>query len=122
MAKPVLLVVDHDEDALRSISRALNKHYRERYRILSGTSGREALKKLQQLRKQNQSVALILVNQRLADVPGVEFLEQASALCLRHITTERQQSATFRSFALMTTWSSRVILQNKTSTRWSTIY
>ena len=78
MAKPVILVVDGDKDALKIIAHDLASRYGHRYRVLKSTSGNEALETLRQLRDENEAVALILAAQRLPDMSGVEFLKQAN--------------------------------------------
>jgi CheY-like chemotaxis protein len=80
MVKPILLVVDDDREALRLIERDLRRKYGERYRVVGARSGREALDKLRQWKLGNESVALLLADQRMADMAGVEFLKQASTL------------------------------------------
>jgi thioredoxin reductase (NADPH) len=80
MVKPVLLVVDDDKEALRLIERDLRRKYGERYRVVGARSGREALDKIRQWKLGNESVALLLADQRMADMAGVEFLKQASTL------------------------------------------
>jgi thioredoxin reductase (NADPH) len=79
MAKPVIFVVDDDDDARRVIVRDLDSRYAQRYRILQAASGSDALETLRQLRDENEPVALVLSSQRLPDMNGVEFLSQAKA-------------------------------------------
>ncbi|MBD0268042.1 MAG: FAD-dependent oxidoreductase [Cyanobacteria bacterium Co-bin8] len=80
MSKPVLLTVDDDADVLQAISRDLRKQYGDRYRVLRADSGSAALDTLKKLKLQNDSVALMLVDQRMPEMNGVEFLEQALEL------------------------------------------
>jgi len=80
MAKPVLLVVDDDQKALELIVRDLEQRYRDRYRIIGQTSASEALEKLQQLKRDNEPVALLLVDQQMLKMTGAEFLKQAADL------------------------------------------
>lgn len=86
MTRAVLLAVDDDAEVLRSIERDLKKRYAERYRILAASSGREALKVLERLRKRNEPVALLLSDHRMPLMTGVEFLAQA----MRHYPTARR--------------------------------
>ena len=60
MAKPVLLAVDDDREVLGAVERDLRRRYADRYRILTATSGAEALEAIRQLRKRAGSVALFL--------------------------------------------------------------
>ena len=81
MSKPVLFIVDDDEETLQILKRDLERKYGDRYRVLAAQSGREALEKLRQLNLKNEPVALLLVDQRMPQMNGVEVLEQAAALC-----------------------------------------
>ena len=80
MAKPVIMTVDDDPEVLRAISRDLQKEYGDKFRVLRADSGATALVALQQVKLSNQSVALFLVDQRMPQMSGVEFLEQALEL------------------------------------------
>ncbi len=80
-SKPVILTVDDDREVLSAIERDLRRRYADRYRILTATSGREALETLAQLRKKAGAVALLLVDQRMPGMTGIEFLREARPLC-----------------------------------------
>lgn len=80
MAKPVLLTVDDDPEVLRAVERDLRREYGNRFRILRAASGDAALDALRQLKQRNDPVALMLVDQRMPKMTGVEFIEQANAL------------------------------------------
>src|SRR6266403_1570386 len=74
MAKPVLMAVDDDAEVLRAVERDLRNRYAEHYRIVRANSGGTALQALQSLRKRNEPVALFLVDQRMPEMSGVEFI------------------------------------------------
>ena len=80
MPKPVLLTVDDDPEVLRAVERDLRKRYAERYRIVRADSGASALQSLQTLKKRHEAVALLLVDQRMPEMSGVEFLNKALAI------------------------------------------
>jgi len=80
MAKPVLMTVDDDAEVLRAVERDLRRRYAERYRVMRADSGAAALHALGGLQKRNDSVALLLVDQRMPEMNGVEFLGQAMAI------------------------------------------
>src|SRR6202030_4305364 len=80
MPKPVLMTVDDDPEVLRAVERDLRKKYADRYRIVRADSGASALQSLQTLKKRNEAVALLLVDQRMPEMSGVEFLNQAIAI------------------------------------------
>ena len=79
MPKPVLMTVDDDPEVLRAVERDLRKKYADRYRIVRADSGASALQSLQTLKKRNEAVALLLVDQRMPEMSGVEFLNKAIA-------------------------------------------
>jgi thioredoxin reductase (NADPH) len=80
VAKPVILTVDDDREVLSAIERDLRRHYADRYRIVSASSGDEALEALRQLRQRSSAVALLLVDQRMPRMTGIEFLAEARKL------------------------------------------
>ncbi len=80
MAKPAILTVDDDPEVLRSVERDLRGRYAEKYRVLRADSGKAALETLQELKKRNDTVALLLVDQRMPQMNGVAFLTQAMVL------------------------------------------
>lgn len=78
--KPVLLAVDDELTLLAAIERDLRREYGADFRIVGATSGSEALATLKKLKLRNEPVALLLVGQRMPQMTGVEFLEQAMDL------------------------------------------
>jgi thioredoxin reductase (NADPH) len=76
MAKPVLLSVDDDPDVLRAIERDLRSHYGAEYRVIGSDSPEGALTLLKQLKVRNDSVALLLADQRMPHMDGVSFLQE----------------------------------------------
>ncbi|MFH7030437.1 MAG: FAD-dependent oxidoreductase [Heteroscytonema crispum UTEX LB 1556] len=77
MAKPVILTVDDDPEVLQAVARDLRQEYGDRFRILRAESGAIALDALQKLKLRNETVAMFLVDQRMPQMSGVEFLQQA---------------------------------------------
>jgi thioredoxin reductase (NADPH) len=78
MLKPVILTVDDDPAVLQAVARDLRQQYGDRFRIVRADSGASALDTTQQLKLRNEAIALFLVDQRMPQMSGVEFLEQAS--------------------------------------------
>jgi thioredoxin reductase (NADPH) len=77
MAKPVLMAVDDDAEVLRAVERDLRKHYAEHYRVLRADSGGAALNALHGLKRRSEAVGLLLADQRMPEMSGVEFIRQA---------------------------------------------
>jgi signal transduction histidine kinase len=67
MAKHTILCVDDEIDNVD----ALERLFRKKYNVLKATSGKDALKLLDQ-----NPVALIITDQRMPEMTGVEFLER----------------------------------------------
>jgi thioredoxin reductase (NADPH) len=80
MAKPILLSVDDDSDVLRAIERDLRSHYGAEYRVIGSDSPEGALDLLKQLKVRNDSVALLLADQRMPRMDGVAFLQEAMGI------------------------------------------
>lgn len=78
MAKPVIVSVDDDPSVLSSIERDLRARYGGEYRILPINQGKAALDYLQKMELRGETVALFLVDQRMPEMSGTEFLEEAS--------------------------------------------
>jgi thioredoxin reductase (NADPH) len=77
MAKPILLSVDDDPDVLRAIERDLRSQYGAEYRVMSSESPEQALDLLKELKIRNDGVALLLADQRMPQMDGVGFLQEA---------------------------------------------
>ncbi len=77
---PVILVVDDDAEVLRAITRDLRRRYAQTYRILRAESGDQALTALAELQERGDAVALLLSDQRMPQLNGVEFLAKAALL------------------------------------------
>src|ERR1700688_2392538 len=76
MTKPILLSVDDDSDVLRAIERDLRSKYGAEYRVIGSDSPEGALTLLKQLKVRNDSVALLLADQRMPHMDGVTFLQE----------------------------------------------
>ena len=126
--RPALLTVDDDPEVLRAVERDLRRHYGRDYRVVRRRFGPSALEALDELQRRDEPVALLLVDQRMPQMTGVEFLEQARRPCPR-----RQAGAAHRlrrhrgrdpgdqrRSASTTTCSSRGTRPRSASTRCST--
>jgi thioredoxin reductase (NADPH) len=77
MSKPVILAVDDDPQVLAAVRRDLRDRYGQPYRILGAGGGPEALEVVHELQLRHDDVALFLVDQRMPELAGTEFLLQA---------------------------------------------
>jgi thioredoxin reductase (NADPH) len=77
VAKPAILTVDDDPAVSQAITRDLRRQYGSEYQIVRATSGAEALAVLAELALRDRPVALIASDQRMPEMTGVEFFEQA---------------------------------------------
>jgi thioredoxin reductase (NADPH) len=75
-----LLSVDDDSDVLRAIERDLRSQYGAEYRVIGSDSPEGALQILKQLKVRNDSVALLLADQRMPRMDGVAFLQEATQI------------------------------------------
>lgn len=74
MAKTTILALDDDAQVLAAVARDLRARYGEQHRIVRTTSGAEALETLADLRGRGDEVAVLVVDQRMPQMSGTEFL------------------------------------------------
>jgi thioredoxin reductase (NADPH) len=80
MKHPVMLALDDDANVLAAVSRDLLQRYGDEYRIIHASGGADALSQLRRLRLQGAPVALLLADQRMPGMSGVEFLRSAQQM------------------------------------------
>jgi thioredoxin reductase (NADPH) len=79
-ARPVLLAVDDEPSVARAVERDLRRRYGRDFRILRAGSGVDALTAVRESKLRGAKVALLLADQRMPEMSGVEFLEEAMRL------------------------------------------
>jgi thioredoxin reductase (NADPH) len=80
MARPILLAIDDDASVLEAVVQDLRRQYGSTYRVMRAASGQAALDILDQLKSRNEPVALLISDQRMPGMTGVEMLERARAI------------------------------------------
>src|SRR5215212_232738 len=90
MPEPVLLAVDDDLDALGRIEHELRQRYGGYYRVACEDSPEAGLRTLQDLRAADQEVAVVLADQWMPGMTGVEFLTRA-----RHLYPDAKRALLF---------------------------
>ncbi|HEX6234942.1 MAG TPA: FAD-dependent oxidoreductase [Jiangellaceae bacterium] len=81
--RPVLLSVDDDPAVSRALARDLRRRYGETHRVIRAENGPAALEALRELTVRGEATAVLLADQRMPGMSGVEFLEQAMDLVPR---------------------------------------
>lgn len=77
MAVPVIMVVDDDQGVLNAVERDIRAKFGKQHRIIKAGSGEAALQAARQLQQRNEMVALFVSDQRMPQMTGLQFLEQA---------------------------------------------
>jgi thioredoxin reductase (NADPH) len=77
VATPIIIAVDDDPQVRNAVRRDLNAHFAPDYRVLDAGSGAEGLEVLEALKARGDVVALFLVDQRMPEMTGTEFLVEA---------------------------------------------
>jgi thioredoxin reductase (NADPH) len=80
MARPILLAVDDDVSVLEAVVQDLRRQYGATYRVMRAASGQAALDTLAQVKTRQEPVALLVSDQRMPGMAGVEFLERAQEI------------------------------------------
>jgi thioredoxin reductase (NADPH) len=80
MIKPIIFSIDDDPQVLRAINRDLKSQYNSEYKIISTISANEALEALVEMKNAGDPVAMFLVDQRMPEMEGVDFLHKAIKL------------------------------------------
>ena len=78
--KPVLLAVDDDHEVVRAVERDLRSRYARDFTVVAAGSGEEAVEILRRLAASDDPVALIVTDQRMPRMTGVELLAQSADL------------------------------------------
>ena len=74
------MAVDDDVNVLEAVVQDLRRQYGQEYRVMRAASGQAALDTLAQVKQRDEPVSLLLSDQRMPGMNGVEFLERSRAL------------------------------------------
>lgn len=77
MSLPVIMVIDDDQAVLNAVERDIRAKYGRDFRVVKANSGDAAVQVSRQLQQRNEAVALFLTDQRMPQMTGLQFLEQA---------------------------------------------
>ena len=80
MKLPYIIITDDDIQVLRAIQRDIRNQYRDEYKVAATESAIEALEVVKELKLKNETVALFISDQRMPEMEGVAFLEQANEI------------------------------------------
>jgi thioredoxin reductase (NADPH) len=78
--KPVILAVDDEPEVIQAVQRDLRARYSDDYRIVWAGGGQEAIDTLRTLALQDTPVALMVVDQRMPSVTGIDVLRETLEL------------------------------------------
>lgn len=84
--KPVILVVDDENVVLAAVQRDLRPRYGADYLIVGAAGGQEAMETVESLALGDQPLALVLADQRMPMVTGIDVLRRTAEL---HQTAKR---------------------------------
>jgi thioredoxin reductase (NADPH) len=93
---PVLFVIDDDAGTARALRDDLARRFGEDFRVIGETSAQAGLAVLRGLAQLHDRVALLIVDDNLSGMPGVDFLARAHEmhpLAKRVLLVERDYSA-----------------------------
>src|SRR5438046_10181699 len=80
MKLPYIIITDDDIQVLQGIKRDIRNKYRDEYKVAATESAIEALEVIKELKLKNEAVALFITDQRMPEMEGIAFLEQANEI------------------------------------------
>jgi thioredoxin reductase (NADPH) len=95
MSKPFIMIVDDEQEPLAMMQDCLARRYSGDYRIVSHRTPRAALDDLGHIKSEGEPVALLIANQWMKEMTGVEFLQKAHEI---HPSAQR---------AILVSWGDR---------------
>ena len=78
--RPVILAIDDEPEVLRAVQRDLRSRYSDTYQVLGAGSGQEAIDTIKELATRGAPLALILADQRMPSITGVDVLRETLSI------------------------------------------
>src|SRR4051812_2577936 len=79
-SRPAMIAVDDDRETLKLVAGELRRRYGEDYHVVCRRSAPDALAVLEELREEGRQVAIILADQWMPEMEGLELLDRARSL------------------------------------------
>jgi thioredoxin reductase (NADPH) len=79
-AKPIIFAVDAGVESFRRIEYGLRRRYGAEYQVMCESSAMWGMRRLRDLKAAGEEVALVLADQWMPDISGMDFLARASQL------------------------------------------
>src|SRR5256885_13763864 len=80
LMRPALLAVDADPEVLRAVDRARRRRSADPYGVVRAESGAAAIAALRRFEERGDPIALVVADQRMPEMTGVELLQQTMKL------------------------------------------
>ncbi len=108
--KPVIMVVDDEQPMLKMLHDTLERRYGADYQVVSHDKQQEALDDLERMKTNGEQVALVIADQWMPGITGVDLLRRAYK-----IFTNVQR-------ALMVAWGDKTVYKNYSSCLYIRLY
>ena len=95
-SRPVVFIVDDDVGVVRAMSDDLNRRFSQDFRVVGETSPATGLAMLRGLADAHEAVALLIADNDMVEMPGVDFFGHAHEvhpLAKRVLLVERDYTA-----------------------------
>jgi thioredoxin reductase (NADPH) len=77
---PIIFILDNNPDVLKTIEKDLKNHYGDTYRLMFAEACGDALEVLKKLKSDGETVAMLLSDQNMPNMSGVDFLKEAQEI------------------------------------------